>query len=597
VTEAEAHPSRHEVFGDVPAAAPRAGALPIRLTDCLTPFWSAAPMPAGDVVNWSKAPLDGIEAGLLGAPDWERHFLTEAERYLDAMAALGFTAIVVDDLAHLVVHPWYPAELREKLASWAKLYRRLFALATVRGLAVFASSDFCFFNAAIDERLRQRGETAEDFFAASLAAALRVWPELAGVVLRIGESAGVDVAGAFVSRLSLRRPAEARRLLTRLLPLCEQRGKTLIFRTWTLGAYPIGDLLWNRRTWDAVFGSLDSPSLVVSLKYGDADFFRFLPLNPLFFHGPQRKLVELQCRREYEGMGEYPSFVGWLYERHLRGLEDRGANLAGVFAINAGGWAPFRQVPYCGQGSLWNELNVGTVAALAQGGTVEDALSRFCVERGIADGAGFRELLRLSDQAIEGGLYIREFAESPRYFRRVRIPPLVWVFWHNVSTGGLIRLLHRVLVRDTARAVAEGHEAVHTVEQMLALARRLGLDVAPFQFQRDTFRLLAWHREALLGVSTPETAHRRAALTREYQQRYPHGYRFAGDDGRALPVGYPLTVLMRLLLRARMPYRWPDYLHLNRPASRLLAGLADRMSDALPPFAGRQGMSPRALLR
>jgi hypothetical protein len=580
-------------LADAPSA--RAVSLPIRLVDCLAPFWAPIPLAPGEVVNWSKAPLAAIEAAGLGDAGWEERFLAQAALYFDAMAGLGYTAVVVDDLAHLVAHRWYPTELRGTQARWESLYRRLFALARARGLRIYVSSDYCFFNAAIDAYLRQTGATAEAFFAATVEAALCAWPEIDGVVLRIGESDGVDVAGSFVSRLSLHRPNEARRLLTRLLPLFEKRGKTLIVRTWTIGAFPIGDLLWNPRTWDAVFGDLESPALIVSLKYGDADFFRYLALNPLFVRGRQRKLIELQVRREYEGMGEYPSFVGWLYGRYLRELTAGGANLAGVFAITAGGWAPFRQLPYCGEGSIWNELNAAVVAGLAQGETADAGVQRFCAERGIADSDTFRELLRLAEAAIEEGLYIREFAESPRYFRRVRIPPLVWVFWHHVSTGGLVGLLHRALVRDPARAVAEGHRAVATVERMLALADQLGLDGAPFRFQRDTFRLLALQREVLLGVATPQTYERMTALMTDYRQRYPRGYRF-GDD-RALPAGHPAMVLLPLLVRSRMAYRRRDFVHLNRPASRLLAGLAARLSDSLPAFAGQQGMSPQTLLR
>jgi hypothetical protein len=554
-------------------------------------------MPPEAAVNWSKTPFAALEAHGLGDPAWESAFLAQADRYLGSMSTLGYTAIAVDDLAHLVAHPWYPDELKQTLTLWELLYRRLFALAREHGLDVYVTSDYCFFNPAIDAYLRQSGETPEGFFAATLDDALNAWPEIAGVVLRIGESDGVDVADAFVSRLTLRRPAEARRLLTRLLPLLERRGKTLVFRTWTLGAYPIGDLIWNPRTWDAVFGEIDSPALIVSLKYGDADFFRYLPLNPLFFYGPQRKLIELQCRREYEGMGEYPAYVGALYDRYLRELASNNSNLAGVFAIQAGGWAPFKVLPFCGEGSFWNELNAEVVASLAQGASLAESVQRFSEARGIADVAQFRELLRLSDLAIEEGLYIREFAENPRYFRRVRIPPLVWVFWHNVSTGGLIALLHRLLVRDPRRAIEEGHRAARAIDQMLALARDLGLDEAPFLFQRDTFRLLALQREVLLGLATPATRERIATLANSYRERYPHGYRFGVDDERSLPPRHPLALLLRLLLRSRTAYRWPDHLHLNQPASRLLAGIAGRLSGALPPFAGQQGMHPSTLLR
>ncbi len=579
------------------AAASARGGLEIRLTDCLAPFFAGLTPTVVETVNWSKAPFTAIENGRLGDADWESQFIAEAERYLTAVAKQGYTAVAIDDLAHLVSWPWYSEDLRQTVDAWRRLYRQLFARARERNLGIFVTSDFFFSNPDIDAYLRETDLTAEDFFVATVERALGDFPELEGLVLRIGESDGVDVVGGFVSRLQIRRPAEARRLLSRLLPPFERRGKTLILRTWTLGAYPIGDLIWNPRTWDAVFAGIDSPSLVVSLKYGDADFFRFLPLNPLFFRGPQRKLVELQCRREYEGMGEYPAFVGWQYERYLSELLTDNANLAGVYAINAGGWASFGKLPFCGGGSFWSEVNATVVADLASGLTIEASVRQICTAAGIAEVEKFLELLRLSDEAIADGLYIREVAERPLYFRRVRIPPLTWIFWQFVSTGGLVSLVHRCLVRNPHRAVAEGHRAVAAVARMLDLAQQLGLDESPLQFQLDSFRLMALQREVLLGVATDETHRRIDELMPTYTLRYPWGYRFGELPTVDLGREHPVALLLPMLLRSQASYRWRDRLHLNSLASRLLRVLVRQLSASLPQFAGQQGMQPETLLR
>ena len=74
----------------------------------------------------------------------------------------------------------------------------------------------------------------------------------------------------------IQKPAQARQLLLYLLPTCEKHSRRLIFRTWTVGAYRIGDLMWHRGTFTSVFDGLKSPSLVISMKYGESDFFRYL---------------------------------------------------------------------------------------------------------------------------------------------------------------------------------------------------------------------------------------------------------------------------------------------------------------------------------
>ncbi|MDQ3514241.1 MAG: hypothetical protein M3462_11405, partial [Chloroflexota bacterium] len=473
----------------------------------------------------------------------------------------------------------------------------VFAIATSHGLKVFVITDYLFYNDAIERHLDDGAIGPAEFFRETIRAAFDAWPELDGLILRIGESDGVDVHGDFTSRLSIRRPSEARALLDTLLPLFEARDKTLVFRTWSLGAYPIGDLIWNPRTYDAVFGDIASPNLVVSMKYGDADFVRFVGLNSLFFHGPQRKLIELQCRREYEGMGEYPSFVGWLYAGYLAELRDGGSDLAGIWALQGGGWAPFQRLAFYANASIWNELNADVAVNLLTGtSTVEEIVSRFCDRYRIAAAGDFLTLLAMSDTAIEDGPYIRELARESAYFPRVRVPPLVWVIWNNVTSSGLVGSLSRHQVRDRATAVAEGHRAVETVEDMLRLSTDRGLPADGIRFQLDTFRILALMREVLLGTDTSDTHARLAALLPPYRQAYPVGYRFDDPIHGTNERDRPLRWLFGLLLRRQPRYRRRDRLLLSRGATGLNRYLVRRQRAALPRFVDTRGMASDTLL-
>jgi hypothetical protein len=466
------------------------------------------------------------------------------------------------------------------------------------GLRIFAVTDYCFCNDAIAAHLAATATSPLEFFAETVDIALRQH-RLDGLVLRLGESDGVDVTGVFTSRLMVRRPAEARRVVARLLPLFERAGGTLIVRTWTLGAFPIGDLIWNSATWDAVFAGLESEALVVSLKYGVADFFRYLDVNPLFFHGPQWKLIEFQARREYEGMGEFPSFTGWMHARHRDALRAGGARMAGCSVVQAGGWSPWSQLAFVEAGSLWSELNLFTTLRIWLGESPDDAIRAFCAGRSQANGdpETFLAFLRHADRAIEQGLYIREFAERSLYFRRVRIPPLVWTSWRDVTATGLVALLHRHIVTDPTAAVIEGREAVAEVEAMCALAPELGLPAAPLAFQLDTFRILALAREVLLGADTPETWRRLEVLLPDYRLRYPEGYRFALDSDSLAGADRLARLMLRLALRHRHGYRLRDRLMLTPPVSRAKIWLSRRLTKSLPVFVNKQGMSAEILLR
>ena len=134
------------------------------------------------------------------------------------------------------------------------------------------------------------------------------------------ESDGLDVKDEVRSRLHVRTAKEARALLLRLLPMFEKLGKTLILRTWTVGAHPIGDLIWHRDRVEQMTRGIESDALILSFKHGDSDFFRYLPLSEVLAKTKQAKIIEFQGRREYEGAGEYPSFIGWDCERFQQQL-------------------------------------------------------------------------------------------------------------------------------------------------------------------------------------------------------------------------------------------------------------------------------------
>ena len=63
--------------------------------------------------------------------------------------------------------------------------------------------------------------------------------------MRIGESDRLDVRGDtdFKSELHIKTPAQANRLLRTLLPVFEKHQRRLILRTWTVGAYRVGDFI------------------------------------------------------------------------------------------------------------------------------------------------------------------------------------------------------------------------------------------------------------------------------------------------------------------------------------------------------------------
>ncbi len=125
-------------------------------------------------------------------------------------------------------------------------FRRLFAIARGRGLKIFITADYLTSSAAIDARLQGKAPASRHWFGELVEGFFTDFPEVAGIILRIGESDGHDVVDRLRSRLAVRTATEVRQLLEQILPTFEKHGSRLIFRTWTVGAHLIGDLIWHR---------------------------------------------------------------------------------------------------------------------------------------------------------------------------------------------------------------------------------------------------------------------------------------------------------------------------------------------------------------
>jgi hypothetical protein len=540
-------------------------------------------------INWSKIPFDNLEHN--GSFDEER-FAGMAEdfaRFADTVAALGFNGVTLDDLAHLSAHPACGEPLLRKLRAYREAYRRLFEIAAARGLTVYVTTDVAFEPTGRPSRTPRARRDAGHFFRDACDALLRDFPAVGGVIFRVGECDARDQRGDFASRLTIRTPRQARDFIRLLLPVFERADRLLIFRTWTVGAHPIGDLIWNRHTFDRTFGALHSPNLVLSMKYGETDFFRYLPLNKLFFRSDHRKIVEFQARREYEGFGEFPSFVGWDYEEYVRQLAGA-RNVIGAWVwCQTGGWSGFRRRTFLEPAGVWNELNaVVTLRLVRDRSSADEAARAWARERLGPDKAErLLVLLRLSSETIKEGLYIDEFARRKLFFRRLRVPPLLAVFWDQIVVTHSVRKLLRCFVRDPEGKIEQSAAALEKIRSMRALAAELGLPAADFDFMYDTFEILGAARVYYFGVFGPAIVARLRRLARAYERRYAPRYSVRLDFSRFRVSRAQLRVLVALLFRSRRGYRWLDRLLLIRLLSLLSPLLAlrgrrgpgDRLSD------------------
>lgn len=559
------------------------------LVDGLAPFFQGC---GQEVINWSKAPFSHLERDGRLDPARCARIKSGFETYCRQAARAGYNAITLDDLAHLCPFPFYSAGLLRRIGEYRALFRELFAVAEAAGMTVFITTDLLFFNEAIEREIGKRDESLRAFAAEACRRLFSEFPRVGGVVVRIGESDGLDVAGDFRSRIVVRTPRQARRMIQALLPVFEAAGRLLIFRTWSVGIGKVGDIGWNPDTFDEVFQGIESDRLIISMKYGTSDFFRYLPLNRLFFRGPHRKLIELQARREYEGFGEYPSFIGWDYENYRNQLV--GQNLAGISVwCQTGGWSGFRRLTWLDNAAIWSEINAYVAVRLFRDRiTTDQAIQQFHRERsGNPYWRPLQELLRLSDEVVKELLYIEEFATRDMYFRRLRIPPLVAVYWRYIIVNHFLRKFLRCYVSGGRKTVEQGYAALEKIKRMQRLAELLELPVHDFDFQYDTFKIIATVREYYFLDFSDDIIARLERLKALYETKYGEPrYTVMLDFSRFRLRRAHLALMLRILFRGEHGYRLFDRIVILNLLTLLYPVLKRIHRRAIPAFANDTAM-------
>jgi len=569
------------------------------LIDAIGPFFHGYPK---EKINWSKIPFDYLEInGEKRRTQFDR-IGTDLGVFAEKISRIGYNAVSLDDVAHLAPDRWLEEETNQTIDIIRQEYRILFNILRSRGLRIFLTMDILSFTDALRANIGRNKSRGFEFIRRQVVEIFSSFEEVSGIILRIGECDGNDVKGAFKSELFLKTAGEVNHLVTFLLPTFERFDRTLILRTWTIGAYRVGDLIWHQRTTARVLKGIESDHFILSMKYGESDFFRYLPLNKHFFKFKVRKIIELQARREYEGCGEYPSFIGWDYDRYAAALRPL-TDMAGISVwCQTGGWVPFRRLSFLEPEGIWNELNAFvTIKIFRYRWSVEEAVSAFCKERGLEDEGTVLEFLKLNDEVIKKLLYIEDVAVQKLFFRRVRIPPLVNVYWNNIFINHSARIVLLTLVRDPEKAVRDGWSARARIKRMKKIAGACGLPVDDVQYMEDSFKILALARNYYFLADSSRAIAKIKKAKRRYKKRYPKTsrprYRIK-TNYKPVPLSLRhIKPMLRVALRTKRGYRIVDHLftiHLLGACYRLLVRINPGM---IPKFARKQAMGIGAIFR
>ncbi|GAB3069812.1 hypothetical protein GCM10027053_37580 [Intrasporangium mesophilum] len=486
--------------------------LPFRMADLgavgVTPdpgAWSRG----DDYSHNSKAFADAI---LPTAPFVDESALksvrSDADAYFRHLLAEGYTAVAVPGLLEYLTfsdvgdgHTVYAAgddHVGRALAmreSFGAIWRHAHDL----GLKVYFRTDMLTLSTPLQAYLeKQFGSLAterDDFwqvYAAGLDELYRTMPYVDGVVIRIGEAGRVyDLPGwDYYSELGVTTVPAVRSMLRTFVAQAERADREVVFRTWSVGVGAVGAMHTDPASFHAVLDGIDSDHLVVSTKYSLGDFYSHLPFNHTLETGTQRRIIELQSRREFEGSGALPNDLGDLYQQAIQRFVAANPRVEGIWTWTQDG-GPWRAGPMTLElkAGFWQlyELNTVLAVRLARDPGTDPAQVTagwarrwFSGEPAIV--AAVTTAMADSRQAITEGLYVGPFAAKRVFALGLEPPPMMWVFEWDILTGdsGVLDLVYAVSRDRLNDAIAGGERAVAAAERM-----RDAVTHAPSQGWRD----------------------------------------------------------------------------------------------------------------
>ncbi len=570
--------------------------MEIFLIDAIGPFFKGYEK---ERVNWSKIPFEH----LVGADEnqWAQ-IETDLRKFARAVSDQGYNAVTLDDLAHLAPHPMHEKEVAAQIAIFRTQFRKLFdILQNEFELKIYLTTDVLPMTPAVAKHLGENAERLEKYYHDLVCGVLDDFEQITGLIVRIGESDGNDVNDPIRTQLHLRSAKETNRLLHLLLPEFEKRERNLILRTWTVGAHRVGDLIWHRDTLTEALKGIDSPNFIVSMKHGESDFFRYLPLNRAFFRVPHQKIIEMQARREYEGAGEYPSFIGRDCERFSRELA-MAKNMVGISVwCQTGGWHRFQRLAYLETENrdIWIRMNTAVaIGVFKYGKSVETIIEDLM---GVDRAPAVLELLRDADILIHELLYIEEFARQKLFFRRVRVPPILHMYWDCIFINHGVRKIISHFITDPERALRGGEAAAELFPRMTQLAREADLPVDDIEHMRDAFTMILLARRYYFLPFDELMVEQIRKAKKRYKQRWPKGnrqrYRVKVSFEPFKLKRRTIAWLVRLVVRKKRGYRLFDHFFTLSIMSYVYRIFRARDPQSMPKFMRESAMGVDVLFK
>jgi hypothetical protein len=384
------------------------------------------------------------------------------QAYVNRMVSYGYNGIIIDGFLEYVnfdrvgngLEIYGPDSLyRQRHLVLRQKFGRLFEYAHQSGMTVILKTDMVALTGPLetyfDDRLGGIDPSRPELwqvYSLGLEELFAAFPYVEGLMIRIGEAEAVYNLEDwdYYSSLSVTTDQAVEMMLDHFLEVAERQNRKILFRSWSVGVGPVGNMHTQPQTYNRVLGDIHSSHLFISTKYGRGDFFSYLPVNPTLKMGHQKRIVEFQARREFEAFNVFPNYTAPLYQAALLELLQHNPHIDGIWVWTQDGGplraGPMSLYPFHGFW-LFIDANVYTTARLAWNPQADlNELTQLWIRKNLSDDPPaihqLTQIMFLSRQAVLKGLYIRDFAEKQVLVQGLEPPPTP-VLWDIVPGSSL----------------------------------------------------------------------------------------------------------------------------------------------------------------
>ncbi|HRY08832.1 MAG: hypothetical protein H6526_02685 [Actinobacteria bacterium] len=471
-------------------------------------------------------------------PEGLARVTAEWQDYIDHIRAYGYNGVIVSGFLEYVNfdrvgngNEIYPEDSphRARHEAMVEQFGNMWQYADEMGMRVVFKTDMLANTGPLDDYVQRElgGFDVDDprlweVYQAGLEEFFENMPFVDGLMIRIGEAGTVynSPGWDYFSTLAVTTVDSVRTMLTKFTATAGEYGKTIYFRTWSVGVGEVGDMHTNPASYDTVLDGIPADNLVVVTKFTMGDFYSWLPLNPTLEQGEHPRIVEFQSRREFEAFSSFPNYLSADHQQALQDFEKKNPNIVGVWVWTQDG-GPWRAGPmslYLKTG-FWQlyDLDVYATGQLAWNADADLAeVNRSWITQNITDDPAtartIEAIFAQSRQVAKQGLYIPPYADKRVLALGLEPPPMMWIFEWDIVSGdtAALSVIHNASRGRIDEAITGAQDAQAAAEKMLAEAQntdpRAWKDPAlrdrlihSLEYEVDLFATLAAHRAAFLS--------------------------------------------------------------------------------------------------